>query len=72
MNCLIFFFSAISAAICGWTGWVDLEEFGKGKIDWLKKIFLSITPFSLMIPQEGFVKLDPDEFSKYLSSIIKI
>ena len=32
---------ALTAAICGANGWVDVERFGKAKIDWFKK-FLTL------------------------------
>ena len=30
---------AILAVICGADGWVDIEQFGEGKHDWLKTFF---------------------------------
>lgn len=58
-------FLAISAAVCGLTDWVDVEEFGKGQLSWLRKYF----PFKNGIPSHDtlgrvFAQLDTAEFSR--------
>lgn len=58
-------FLTISAAICGLHEWVEIEEFGKGQLSWLRNFF----PFKNGIPSHDtlgrvFSKLDTEEFSE--------
>lgn len=61
-------FLVISAAICEVNQWVEIEEFGKGHLPWLRKFF----PFRNGIPSHDtlgrvFAKLNTEAFSDYFS-----
>ena len=63
---------SILAVICGAEGWVDIENFGKSKIDWLKS-FLELPNG---IPSHDtfgrvFSLIDPEEFQKSFQSWIQ-
>ncbi len=63
---------AICATICGAEGWVDMENFGKSKIDWLKT-FLEL---SNGVPSHDtfgrvFALIDPEEFQESFRSWVK-
>ena len=70
-NCLQYpfeeiLFLVISAAISGIDGWVGVQIFGNGQIDWLRKFF----PFENGIPSHDtlgriFARLDNDQFGSY-------
>jgi predicted transposase YbfD/YdcC len=54
---------AVSAVICGAEGWTDIEEFGKSKEKWLRKLL----PLVNGIPSHDtfrrvFQRIDPDKF----------
>lgn len=58
-------FLTISAVISGADGWTMIHEFGKTKLDWLRKFF----PYEKGVPSHDvlgklFAKLDDKEFSK--------
>lgn len=58
-------FLVISAAVCGLNEWVEIEEFGKGQLSWLRNFF----PFKNGIPSHDtlgrvFSKLNTDAFSQ--------
>ena len=60
-------FLAISAAVCGVTDWIDVEEFGKGQLSWLRKYF----PFKNGIPSHDtlgrvFAQLDTEAVQSHL------
>lgn len=64
-------FLSISAVISGADGWTMIHEFGKAKLDWLRKFF----PYEKGIPSHDvlgklFSKLDDKEFSKCFTSWI--
>ncbi len=63
---------ALTAAICGANGWVDVERFGIAKIDWFRK-FLTLEHG---IPSHDtfgrvFARLDTDEFLTSLQNWIQ-
>ena len=63
---------ALTAAICGANGWVDVERFGVAKIDWFKK-FLTLEHG---IPSHDtfgrvFALLDTEEFLTSLQNWIQ-
>jgi predicted transposase YbfD/YdcC len=63
---------AVSAVICGAEGWTDIEEFGKSKEGWLRKLL----PLTNGIPSHDtfrrvFERLDPDQFEACFLSWIK-
>jgi len=64
-------FLTISAVISGAEGWTTIQEFGKAKIDWLRKFF----PYENGTPSHDvlgklFANLDRNEFSKCFSNWI--
>ena len=61
-------FLVISAVVCGLNDWVEIEEFGKGQLKWLRKFF----PFKNGIPSHDtlgklFERLDTTSFSNCFS-----
>jgi len=63
---------AICAVICGAEGWVDIENFGKSKLVWLKTFLV----LSNGIPSHDtfgrvFSLLDPEEFQKSFHSWVQ-
>jgi len=61
-------FLVISAVVCGLNDWVEIEEFGKGQLDWLRKFF----PFKNGIPSHDtlgrlFQRLNTELFSDCFS-----
>lgn len=70
-------FLSISAVVSGADGWTTIHEFGKTKLEWLRKFF----PYKNGIPSHDvlgklFAKLDNKEFTKcfseWINSISKI
>lgn len=63
---------AVSAVICGAEGWTDIEEFGRSKAEWLRKLL----PLANGIPSPDtfrrvFERFDPDQFEACFLSWIK-
>jgi len=63
---------AVSAVICGAEGWTDIEEFGKSKEEWLRKLL----PLTNGIPSHDtfrrvFERLDPEQFEACFLSWVR-
>lgn len=59
-------FLVVSAVVSGMTNWVEIQDFGKTKIDWLRRFF----PYAKGIPWHGtlgrvFARLDSEAFGRY-------
>ena len=64
---------AVCAAICGAEGWVDVERFGRSKLDWFRKFL----PLENGIPSHDtfgrvFARLDTEQFYTCLTGWLEV
>ena len=65
-------FVSLCAVICGCEGWLDVEEFGKTKLEFLR----GYLPFSQGVPSDDtfrrfFRAIDPDKFQECFINWVK-